>query len=246
MLAGYINDLKFWLKNHPNKFYRNVFLILKKTRSLEIPTPQVVNISFYFLYKFISNLINTTARIALYTPAFKGRLSHYGKHLFLYGGLPYVSGPLRITVGDNCRISGQTTLSGRTHSTPPSLSIGSNVDIGWQTTIAVGQKVIIEDNVRIAGRAFLFGYSGHPLDANRRALGEPDDEWQVGNIVLRRDVWLCTNVSVKHGVTIGEGTIVAAGSVVTGDLPPFVIAAGNPAKVIRSIEKPYSEEKHYA
>ncbi len=122
MLAGYINDLKFWLKNHPNKFYRNVFLILKKTRSLEIPTPQVVNISFYFLYKFISNLINTTARIALYTPAFKGRLSHYGKHLFLYGGLPYVSGPLRITVGDNCRISGQTTLSGRTHSTPrPSL-----------------------------------------------------------------------------------------------------------------------------
>ena len=118
----------------------------------------------------------------------------------------------------------------------PQLLVGNNVDIGWQTTIAVGQRIVIGDNVRIAGRAFLFGYSGHPLDAERRARGDGDDAHQTGNIILEKDVWLCTNVCVKHNVTIGEGTIVAAGSVVTHDLPAHVIAAGNPAKVIRHIK----------
>lgn len=242
MLAGYLNDFKYWLKNHPNQFYNRLFLILKKVRSFEVPTPRVVNNVLYIFHKSLSGLANTAARLLYFTPAFKGRVSQYGKQLYLYGGLPYISGPLKISVGDNCRISGQTTLSGRPCSDSPELVVGSNVDIGWQTTIAVGQKVVIEDNVRIAGRAFLFGYSGHPIDATRRAAGEPDDDWQTGDIVLHKDVWLCTNVCVKHGVTIGEGTIVAAGSVVTSDLPPFVIAAGNPAKPIRELATQQGKE----
>ena len=48
-------------------------------------------------------------------------------------------------------------------------------------------------------------------------------------------MWLATGVSVMAGVRIGEGTIVAAGSVVTSDLPPGVIAAGMPARVIRAL-----------
>ncbi len=144
---------------------------------------------------------------------------------------------MTISIGNDCRISGSTTFSGRVQAANPTLSVGSNVDIGWQTTIAVGNQVIIEDNVRIAGRAFIFGYSGHPLDAKRRANGEGDDENQVGDIILRKDVWLGTNVTVKSGVTIGEGTVVAAGSVVTKSLPPFVVAAGNPAIVVSQINQ---------
>jgi len=174
-------------------------------------------------------------RICIHTPAFKGRLQSYGKHLYLYSGLPFISGPLTIQVGNQCRISGQTTFTGRSASHNPSLIIGNNVGIGWQTTIAVGNKVIIEDDVRIAGKAFLFGYSGHPLNAKERAQGRPDNENQVGDIHLEKGVWLGSNVSVKGGVTIGEGTVVSTGSVVTKSLPPYVLAAGNPAKVIFSI-----------
>ena len=116
------------------------------------------------------------------------------------------------------------------------MSIGNNVDIGWQSTIAVGKRVIISDNVRIAGGAFLFGYSGHPLDAKRRAQGEGDDPQQIGDIILEQDVWLGTNVTVKGGVTIGEGAVVAAGSVVTKSIPAFAIAAGNPARVVGQIK----------
>ena len=115
------------------------------------------------------------------------------------------------------------------------LDVGSNVDIGWQTTIAVGRRIVIGDNVRIAGRALLAGYPGHPFDAQARAMGLLDTEDQVGDIVLEDDVWLATGVTVLAGVVIGRGTVVAAGSVVTRDLPPGVLAAGVPARVLRQL-----------
>jgi len=172
-----------------------------------------------------------------WTPLLKGRVEHSGRNLYLYGGLPYISGPVRIMLGDNCRLSGHTTFSGRTCAKPfPQLRVGNNVDIGWMTTIAVGRKVEIGNNVRIAGRTLLAGYPGHPIDAKARADGLPETEDQVGNIILEDDVWLATGVSVMAGVRIGRGTIVAAGSVVTRDLPSMVLAGGIPAKVIRSLD----------
>ncbi|KXO07011.1 Acetyltransferase SypM [Moritella sp. JT01] len=147
-----------------------------------------------------------------------------------------VLGHLTIEMGDNCRVSGISTLSGRSMDGQPSrLIIGNNVDINWQNNIAVGGNIVIEDNVRLAGRVFLAGYPGHPVDAKERAAGLPDNEHQVGDIILKRDVWLATGVSVMAGVTIGEGTIVATGSIVTSDLPPGVLAGGIPAKVIKSL-----------
>src|ERR687890_149200 len=59
--------------------------------------------------------------------------------------------------------------------------------------------------------------------------GEPRGDTVVGN-----DVWLGYEAIVMAGVTIGDGAIVAAGSVVAGDVPPYAIVAGNPARVVRS------------
>ncbi|MBW3697802.1 acyltransferase [Vibrio sp. T187] len=230
-----IHNFKFWLKSHPNSQIRNVFFILKKIRCAELRTPILYNKCLYFIHNFVTGVISSLTRILYFTPAFKGRLANCGKRLYLYGGIPFVSGPVTINLGDDCRVSGQTTFSGCSMIPNPSLIVGSNVDIGWQTTIAVGTKVVIEDNVRIAGGGFLFGYSGHPLDAKRRAQGEGDDPCQIGEIVLERDVWLGTNVTVKGGVTIGEASVIAAGSVVTKSIPPFSIVAGNPAKVVGQI-----------
>ncbi|MGF1754821.1 acyltransferase [Vibrio makurazakiensis] len=242
MAAMTIHNFKYWLKNHSNSRVRNVFFLLKRIRCLELPTPKLFNKSLYVLHNTVVNLLGAVTRVFFYTPAFKGRLASCGKQLYLYGGLPFVSGPLITHIGDNCRISGHTTFSGCSMVQNPTLSVGNNVDINWQTTIAVGTKVILEDNVRIAGGGFLFGYSGHPLDAKRRAQGEGDDPSQIGEIILKQDVWLGTNVTVKGGVVIGEGTVVAAGSVVTKSLPPFSIAAGNPAKVVGQIPGPQSSD----
>ena len=239
-----LNHTKQWLKRSQHPLPRTILHVLKAILYFQLPAPKFLLSPAYTLYVFIINFTTTITRIFFWTPLFKGRIKQAGQHLHLYGGLPYISGPLTITLGDNCRVSGQTTFTGRTSSTnAPCLSIANNVDIGWMTTIAVGSKVIIKDNVRIAGRALLAGYPGHPLDPHARAQGLPETDQQVGDIILEQDVWLATGVSVMAGVRIGAGTIVAAGSVVTTDLPPMVLAGGIPARVIRSLTNTQSEDK---
>ena len=231
-----INQTKQWLKTSQHPIAKFLFLQLKKVIHFELPTPKILLRPSYFIYLFITSIFVSFTRILIWTPLLKGRLESVGRNLNLYGGLPYISGPLKIVMGDNCRVSGQSTFTGRSSATTtPTLIVGNNIDIGWMTTIAVGSCVKLGDNVRIAGRTLLAGYPGHPLDAKARALGLPETDDQVGDIILEDDVWLATGVSVMAGITIGHGTIVAAGSVVTKDLPPMVLAAGIPAKVIRPV-----------
>ncbi|MGX1925059.1 acyltransferase [Vibrio sp. NH-7] len=237
MLTQQLNGLKIWLKESDNPTSRKVFLILKAVRACDLPTPRWFNAVIAALYNLFNSVIASVLRVLIHTPAFKGRLSQYGRGLYLFGGVPFVSGPLEISIGDDCRISGQTTFSGRPQTHRPQLIVGSNVDIGWQSTFAVGRKIEIQDNVRIAGRAFFFGYSGHSMDAALRAKGDGDLEQDIGDIVLEKDVWIGTNVTICPNVTIGEGSIIGTGSVVTKDIPPYVVAVGNPAKVVRSLDK---------
>ena len=73
--------------------------------------------------------------------------------------------------------------------------------------------------------------AGHAIDPTERAMG-------IGTskpITLEKGVWIGANCTVCGGVTIGEGSIIGAGSVVTKDIPPGVIAVGNPCKVMRKI-----------
>lgn len=231
-----IHATRNWLKHSQNPRVRNVFFILKKLISISIPAPKWIFSPLYHLSCMLSVTWHAIARCFCWTPLFKGRLVEVGADLYLYGGMPLVLGPLKISIGNQCRISAKSTFSGRVNGdAQPTLLLGNNIDIGWQTTIAVGTKVVIGDNVRIAGQAFLAGYPGHPINAKDRAAGLAELDHQCADIILERDVWLATGVTVMAGVTIGEATVVGAGSVVTSDLPPFVLAGGIPAKVLRKL-----------
>ena len=233
-----------WVKAGQHPAARILFRAAKALRKCQVPVIPGLHRACYEGWRMGRGAIAAVARATWWTPLFRSQLvGGGGDGLYLYGGLPLVLGPIAISVGRGCRVSGQTTFSGRGAGViRPTLAVGDNVDIGWQTTIAVGTRIEIGDNVRIAGRAFLAGYPGHPIDAAARAAGLPDAEDQIGDIVLEPDVWLATGVTVTAGVRIGRGTIVAAGSVVTRDLPPFVLAGGIPARVI----KPLKEERDVA
>ena len=240
-----LSETRQWIKTSDNPFAKFLFSTIKRFINFDLPIPKLVLKSLYLIYKALNSFYAAITRIFFYTPIFKGRLTSVGKNLNLYGGVPYISGPVQIHIGSDCRISGATTISGRAASIlEPVMMVGNNVDIGWMTTIAAGSRIEIGNNVRIAGRAFLAGYPGHPIAPKSRAMGLPDDDSQIGDIILEDDVWLATGVSVMAGVHIGHGTIVAAGSVVTHDLPSMVIAGGSPAKIIRSLSpknNPYGD-----
>ena len=232
-----IATLETWVRRREHPASDALYRTVKQIRTMDIPVTSLHR-GLYAAHKAIAGTISWFSRTFYWTPVFRARLEGTHRRLNLAGhGMPLVTGPLKITMGDGCRLSTAMTLSGRPSSRPqPHLWIGDNVGIGWQSTIAVGTRVVLEDNVRIAGRAFLAGYPGHPVDPRARAAGKSCAPGQAKDIILRRDVWLGTGCIVNGGVEIGEGTIVAAGSVVTKSLPAGVLAGGSPAKVIRKLE----------
>lgn len=80
--------------------------------------------------------------------------------------------------------------------------------------------------------------ASHPIDLDVRKSGL---EYALP-VTIENDVWIAGSVTINPGVTIGEGTIIGSGSVVTKSIPPRVIAAGNPCKVIRQIT---AEDRQY-
>lgn len=236
MTTIHFHSVKQWIKQNEHPCAKTLHTAHSKLKNLELRMPNIIATILFTLYQSAWLLIEFIRRTILFTPMLRCKTKRCGKNLYLYGGLPFIAGPLNITIGDDCRISGRTTITGRySNEIYPALTIGNNVDIGWQSTIAVGREILIGDNVRIAGSCFLGGYPGHPIDAFDRAMGLPCTDSQAKNITLEHDVWIGTGVTIIGGVRIGHSTIVAAGSVVTKSLPNNVLAGGNPARVIRKL-----------
>jgi acetyltransferase-like isoleucine patch superfamily enzyme len=110
------------------------------------------------------------------------------------------------------------------------IRVGRNVFINQNCTMYDLGGIDIADDVMIGPNVSLIT-SSHPIEPSRRrdgVIAKP--------IVIGRNVWIAAGVTVIGGVTIGENAVVAAGSVVTRDVPPNTLAGGNPARVIRSIK----------
>lgn len=107
------------------------------------------------------------------------------------------------------------------------IEIGENFYSNHNLVILDANKVSFGDNVKI-GPNCGFYTSGHPMDKENRKKVEFAKPIKIGN-----DVWIGGNVCVMPGVTIGDNTVIGAGSVVTKDIPANVVAVGNPCKVIK-------------
>ena len=97
-------------------------------------------------------------------------------------------------------------------------------------TILDENKVIFGDHVYLAPHVSIFT-AGHPIDAEVR---NTDVEY-AKPVTIGSDVWIGGNVVINPGVTVGSDVVIGSGSVVTGDIPDHVVAAGNPCRVIRPI-----------
>lgn len=108
------------------------------------------------------------------------------------------------------------------------ITLGKNVFINHACSFLDMGGITIEDNVMIGPRVNLTSET-HPLDPNERETVIPKQ------IVIRRNAWIGASATILPGVTIGENAIVAAGAVVSRDVPANAIVAGIPAKVVKTI-----------
>ncbi len=111
-------------------------------------------------------------------------------------------------------------------------SIGKNCKISSHSFICEG--VHIEDNVFI-GHNVTFINDRFPRATNEDGSIQNDDDWELEKTYIKKGASLGSSVTVLCGVTIGEGAIVGAGSVVTKDVAPRTIVAGNPAKFLKNV-----------
>lgn len=110
------------------------------------------------------------------------------------------------------------------------ITIGENFYANYNLTILDTAEVKIGDNVFIGPNVNIYAAT-HPIDKERR-----NQNLEKGiPVIIGNSVWIGGNVTILPGVSIGDNTVVGAGSVVTKSLPANVVAAGNPCKVIKTI-----------
>jgi acetyltransferase-like isoleucine patch superfamily enzyme len=136
------------------------------------------------------------------------------------------------------------------------LEIGHHVVIGRQTRIWASLDIRIGNFVKIAHAVDIHDSDSHPLDARLRRQDaeafcerrEPPDVYRIEAAPVRIEdcAWICFKASVLKGVTVGRGAIVAAGAVVTKDVEPFTVVAGNPARFIKRVESSHDESPRLA
>ncbi|AIO41920.1 bacterial transferase hexapeptide family protein [Burkholderia cenocepacia] len=109
------------------------------------------------------------------------------------------------------------------------MRVGRNVFVNQNCTFYDLGGLDIGDDVMIGPNVSLIT-SGHPIEPSRRR-----DAVVARPIAIGNNVWIGAGATIIGGVTVGENAVIAAGSVVTKDVPPNTLVAGNPARVIRSI-----------
>jgi acetyltransferase-like isoleucine patch superfamily enzyme len=144
----------------------------------------------------------------------------------------------RLEIGDNCIISCRFSFD----RPDASILIGDRCFIGASHFVSA-DCIQVEDDVVISWGVTVVDHNSHAIHSSDRladvanhARGEKD--WSSvtrAKVVLERGCWIGFNAIILKGVTIGKGAVIAAGSVVTKDVPANTIFGGNPAKLIRKI-----------
>jgi acetyltransferase-like isoleucine patch superfamily enzyme len=161
----------------------------------------------------------------------------------------YVAVSEDVKLGENVRLAkfinlygcsvGANTKIGAFVEIQKNAYIGKNCKISSHSFICEG--VVIEDNVFI-GHNVTFINDLYPRSTTSEGQLQTEEDWTVGKTLVKRGASIGSSSTLLCGVTVGESAIVGAGSVVTKDVPPYSVVAGNPARILRTMLKEETNE----
>ena len=139
---------------------------------------------------------------------YERKLRNCGTDLYIWDNVK-IDCPRNISIGNRCRINSNTWISGM-----GKIHIGNDVQIGPRVVILTANHTfnLVDQTIYSQGST-------------------------IKNVSIGDDVWIGVNVVILPGVNIGTGCVIGAGSIVTKDIPPYSVAVGNPAKVIKMRKK---------
>jgi acetyltransferase-like isoleucine patch superfamily enzyme len=180
-------------------------------------------------------------RILYYQPLFELQCASAGDRgrleLTPESKLPFVDN-CELVLGSGWRISARTTFQGARHAPGKArIQIGDGTYLGSRVVLRAGLGIRVGRHVTVAANVVLSSDPGHPLDPTaRRTQAAPLSD--LRQMVVGDDVWIAEGATLLGGITVGDGAVIGAHAVVTKDVPPRTIVAGNPARVVKELDPP--------
>lgn len=186
---------------------------------------------FKMIIMFLPGPIGYKLRQICYQDKFK----HYGRYSLIDIGV-IITGPKNISLGEYTWIDSYVRLD----AILGEISIGKRIHIAQGCILVGGGGVRLEDYVGLSPGVKIFSNSEAPKEGKRMSgpmIPERYKAFDRAPVIIKKDAFLGSNVVVLPGVTIGEGAVVGANSVVNRDIPDYSIAVGIPARVIKKRDK---------
>lgn len=164
-----------------------------------------------------------------------GKTSRIRSRFQVLQGAKYIRVGERSYFGRNVQLTATDNWDGKHLS--PNIEIGDYCSFGDYSHITAINKIIIGNNV-LTGKNILITDNSHGSSSSSMLEIAPFDRplYSKGPVLIEDNVWIGSNACIMPGVTVGRGAIIAAGSIVTHDVPPCSLVGGNPAKVIKMMK----------
>ena len=230
-----IQQLILAIKRRETWWTRWLYALAVAIRRIHVPYCPPIHAPLYYEQRVRLRIWGNFKRLFYYEPLTKARCVSVGTGLRVLQQVPLIGGNLQIFIGDHVTIDGTNTFAANRVYTEPKLVIGDHSFIGWHVTISVGQEVTIGRHCLIGMNVLIADNDMHPMDREKRRTHQPVSKDMIHPIYIGDDVWIGAGCYILKGVRIGDGAVIGAGSVVTHDIPPNCVAAGNPARVLRQV-----------
>lgn len=209
-----------------------------------LPLPRPIGKVVLGSFLLVRGVYYWCRRVFVAEPLFKAYCRSYGRRLRTDIYIHWVQGRGDLVIGDDVLIDGKCSFTFAARYTHrPTLTVGSGSGIGHDCAFTIGKRITIGRKCRIAAGVWMFDSHGHPSDPQARLEGRAAPDAEVKPISIEDNVWIGGNAVIFPGVTVGEGSVVSACAVVTNDVPPYSIVAGNPARRIGTLPQSSSPSK---
>jgi acetyltransferase-like isoleucine patch superfamily enzyme len=229
-----MNRFLLKIKNGDTAFYRFLrtlarFFLYPRAPILPLFFKPVLAALYQFHF-FVIRLSRMMVTVLYRHPLLQGRCASMGRNVSI-DGLPFINGHCEIYIGDDAWLGGRITIQSGRFLDNPRFLIGARSKLSWNLNVTVNREVIVEEDVLISYDCRISDSDGHPRQLDLRLANAPLDPRDIRPVRICRGAWIGNGSHIMKGVTIGEGAIIGANSVVITDIPPFALAFGNPAEV---------------
>lgn len=190
----------------------------------------------YFCYKSFKGIYKY-----IYTGYFKKAFKSFGKDSVINPSFLMLVGAQNISIGQNVYIGSRVQLTAwnkvNNISYHPTINIGNNTSIGDESQITCINIITIGNGV-LTGKKILITDNSHGLldNENLNTIPIKRKMYSKGPVIIQDNVWIGEKATILPGVTIGEGAIIGANSVVTKDVPAKSLVVGCPAKIVKTLK----------